>query len=220
MVIFRIFSFALVLFVPSDAINALCVLRVFLGTPRLTYQHEKNMPKQGCLKDLFHIIPVSKALFTTLYTNNVLENLKVIFITWWHSNMWKVLICQCNKRNFNDVWWLFLQVGGDPNLEVERRRKEETYPLQPYLLGIGTPRNINRIFLVLGDSKLVALHHTATPIHALDLLFKTFFTLSSFYPLGWKNVFRFVQVYVYEIPLENKRESTFSDKYNILMKAM
>ncbi|KAK3916612.1 Proton extrusion protein PcxA [Frankliniella fusca] len=106
--------------------------------------------------------------------------------------------------------------GSDPQQEVKRRYSEETYPLQPHILAIGSKRNIQTMYLVLGDGLLLNLKHSATPTKAIDLLLKTFFALQLHYPLGWKNVFRFIQVHIFDMPPDRPRESTFSEKLLIL----
>ncbi|KAK3920037.1 Ribosomal RNA large subunit methyltransferase G [Frankliniella fusca] len=106
--------------------------------------------------------------------------------------------------------------GSDPQQEVKRRYSEETYPLQPHILAIGSKRNIQTMYLVLGDGLLLNLKHSATPTKAIDLLLKTFFALQLHYPLGWKNAFRFIQVHIFDMPPDRPRESTFSEKLLIL----
>ena len=103
-----------------------------------------------------------------------------------------------------------LQAGSDPKLEADKRRAEAGYMIQPHLLCIGNQKALGRMFLVVGDSSLLELSRNATPTNAVDLLLKTYFTLHLHYPLGWKNAFRFFQIYIYGIPSE-KRESSFPE---------
>lgn len=73
----------------------------------------------------------------------------------------------------------------------------------------GHPKALGKMHIVCGNGDLFELPRAASPTNAVDLLFKTYFALHLHYPLGWKNVLRFLQVNVYEIPLENNRESGF-----------
>ena len=97
-------------------------------------------------------------------------------------------------------------------MEAQKRRNEANYPVQPYVMAVGSPDNISKMFIVVGDTRLFELPRTASATNALDLLIKTFFVGNLFYPLGWKNALRFLQVHVYKIPPENPRESTFDEK--------
>lgn len=45
------------------------------------------------------------------------------------------------------------------------------------------------------------------------LTLKSFFALCMHFPLGWKNVLRFIHVHVFKIPVERKREGSFDDKF-------
>jgi hypothetical protein len=83
--------------------------------------------------------------------------------------------------------------------------------VQPYIMAIGHARCIGKKFLVVGDSKIVELNRNAAPANAIDVLFKSFFAFRAHFPLGWKNVLRFLQVHVYDIPLENPRKSKFKE---------
>ncbi len=76
-------------------------------------------------------------------------------------------------------------------------------------MAIGHPKAMGTMYLVIGDSKIIELHRTATPTKAIDLLFKTYHALNIHYPLGWKNVLRFIAVHIFYIPPEGKRESQF-----------
>lgn len=103
------------------------------------------------------------------------------------------------------------KAGSDPEHEATKRREAAKYSIQPHLMATGNPHVLAQMFLVLGDGVVMSLPRSATPTNAVDLLLKTFFALSLHYPLGWKNVFRFLQVHVYELPLENPRESSFDE---------
>lgn len=104
------------------------------------------------------------------------------------------------------------QNQSDPFAEVGRKIADSNYQVQPYILARGTTKQISQMYLVLGDGKLVQLSRHASPVNAIDLLLKCYFSLTLHYPLGWKNVFRFIQVHVFKIPKENARESDFSEK--------
>lgn len=107
--------------------------------------------------------------------------------------------------------FLFCQAGSNPEHEAAKRRDSANYFIQPHLMVSGTPNAFQNIYLVLGDGVLVPLTRAASATNAVDLLLKTFFALNLHFPLGWKNAFRFIQVHVYEIPLENLRESSFDE---------
>ncbi|XP_034230098.1 uncharacterized protein LOC117638947 isoform X2 [Thrips palmi] len=103
-------------------------------------------------------------------------------------------------------------LGSDPQQQADQRRSESEYMIQPHLMTVGNGRDA-KIFLVLGDSKLLELSRAATLTNATDLLLKSFFVFSAYFPLGWKNAFRFLQLYVYKIPLDSARESSFPEHY-------
>lgn len=110
-----------------------------------------------------------------------------------------------------------LQSGTDPSVQAQVKRDEATYPVQPYVMAVGSPNSISKMFIVVGDTRLFELPRNASVTNALDLLFKTFFVANLFYPLGWKNVLRFLQVHIYAIPLENPRESTFDEQLLLIL---
>ena len=112
---------------------------------------------------------------------------------------------------------VFLQLGCNPEAEAHKRRMEANYQVQPHLMAVGHAKSIGKMFLSIEDGKLLELSRSATPTNAVDLLLKTYFALHVFFPLGWKNAFRFIQIYGYGIPLENARESSFSEPYLRIM---
>lgn len=80
-------------------------------------------------------------------------------------------------------------------------------------MAIGPAESLGKLFLVIGDGKVLELPRQCKAIQAIDLLLKVYHGLHLHYPLAWKNVYRFIQVHVYDIPLPPKsRESKFSEK--------
>ncbi|KAK3919946.1 putative GTP-binding protein EngB, partial [Frankliniella fusca] len=106
-----------------------------------------------------------------------------------------------------------IPLGCDPKTEADKRRAAVNYPLQPHIMIQGHPKALGKMHIVCGNGDLFELPRAASPTNAVDLLFKTYFALNLHYPLGWKNVLRFLQVNVYEIPLENNRESGFDSVF-------
>jgi hypothetical protein len=103
-------------------------------------------------------------------------------------------------------------VSSDPNDYVTQRQAESEYKVQPYILATGNQQGqgVRKMWLVV-DGKLMELHRNATPVTAMDLLIKSFFVFHLHFPLAWKNVLRFLQVHIFQIPLENQRWSKFSE---------
>ncbi|KAK3918348.1 Pentatricopeptide repeat-containing protein, chloroplastic [Frankliniella fusca] len=102
-----------------------------------------------------------------------------------------------------------IPVGSDSSAEAAKKREAARHQVQPHLMVVGHPRALGKMFLVCGNGECMELPRQASPTNAIDLLFKTYFALHLHYPSGWKNVFRFLQVHVYNIPLHNPRESSF-----------
>ncbi|XP_026276302.2 uncharacterized protein LOC113205063 isoform X2 [Frankliniella occidentalis] len=103
-----------------------------------------------------------------------------------------------------------IPVSSDPNQYVTQRQAESEYKVQPHILATGNQQGVRKMWLVV-DSKLMELHRNATPVTAIDLLIKSFFVFHLHFPLAWKNVLRFLQVHIFQIPLENERWSKFSE---------
>lgn len=112
---------------------------------------------------------------------------------------------------------LIFQMGTDPKVEAEKHISDANYPVQPFLMVQGRPGEfLGQKFIVCGNGSIVSLPRQIRSVKAIDLLFKTYFALYLHYPLGWKNVFRFLQVHLFDIPLDNPRESTFESALMIL----
>ncbi|KAK3921590.1 Efflux pump himE [Frankliniella fusca] len=105
-----------------------------------------------------------------------------------------------------------IPLGSNPQEEAAKHRQEAGYPIQPHIMAVGHPKAMGTMYLVVGDGKIIELHRTATPTKAIDLLFKTYHALNIHYPLGWKNVLRFIAVHIFYIPPEGKRESQFQEQ--------
>jgi len=90
------------------------------------------------------------------------------------------------------------------------------YTIQPYILAQGDRNSIVELYLVIENSKLLKLNGGTSITAAIDLLIKCFFALCMHFPLGWKNVLRFIHVHVYNIPVENPRESIFEEKFMMI----
>lgn len=101
--------------------------------------------------------------------------------------------------------------------EVQKKRDNVPYSVMPYLLGFGSPKKVEKIHLVWGDSHTTELPTGTQPLKAVDILFKSFSVLCLPYYLGWKNFFRFLSFHLYKIPLDNNRLSTYDEKYLQLM---
>jgi hypothetical protein len=51
------------------------------------------------------------------------------------------------------------------------------------------------------------------PTRALDLLIKTFYVLEIHFPLGWKNVLRFLAVHIFKIMPSSPKVSIFMQEW-------
>ncbi|KAK3917324.1 Nitrate reductase [Frankliniella fusca] len=110
----------------------------------------------------------------------------------------------------------FLQivpVGSNVQYEINEKRTKSKHPIQPYLLGVGTEKKIESIILVLGDSQSVQLPPGVQVLKAIDLLVKAHYVLNTHYVLGWKNVYRFLEVHMYKLKPSGSRLSTFTEHY-------
>jgi hypothetical protein len=106
-----------------------------------------------------------------------------------------------------------LQVGSNIQHEIEQKRAGSNHSIQPYIMAVGHPRCIGKMYLVWGDSHSMELSRSATPLRAIDLWFKAHYVLHCPPVLGWKNVFRFLEVHLFGITPENPRLSLFMEKY-------
>lgn len=108
-------------------------------------------------------------------------------------------------------------MGTDPNVEAEKFINSSGYAVQPFMMAQGRPGEyLGQKYIVCGTGQLFQLPRQVRSVKAFDLLFKTYYALHLHYPLGWKNVFRFIQVHLYGIPSENPRESTFENAFMIV----
>lgn len=119
-----------------------------------------------------------------------------------------------NVANF--VNYVLLQVGSDLNDIVTQKRTDQNAPAQPYILATGTPKKLQRLTLVLGDSKLIMLPLATMPLKGVDLLIKSNFVFNTHFYLGWKYVMRFLAYNLFTIPPENQRHSTFCEHFKQL----
>ncbi|KAJ1525558.1 hypothetical protein ONE63_010363 [Megalurothrips usitatus] len=103
-------------------------------------------------------------------------------------------------------------MGSNVEYEIEQRRQLTKYPIQPYILNVGT-----RMFIVLGNSEWLALPRECSTLQGVDFLIKACYALDTPYYLGWKNVFRFLTVYLYNITPDHQRLSVFAEQHRALM---
>ena len=103
------------------------------------------------------------------------------------------------------------QVGSNIPEAITEKRGRCNYPIQLYILAVGDSNKFHSLILVLGT----------LPLRALDLLFKLHFVLQSHLVLGWKNVFRFLQIHVSKVPITadqaKNRHSTFVEQFKEIM---
>lgn len=92
------------------------------------------------------------------------------------------------------------------------RKNSARHPVQPYIIGVGSNKDIGRMYLVWGDAHSMELPRNCLPLRALDFLIKAHFVLCTPYILGWKYALRFLQVHSYMIPPDKPRETVFTDK--------
>lgn len=97
---------------------------------------------------------------------------------------------------------------------MQEKREKNNNHVQPYVLAVGTPKKIDRCFLAMGDGHLVQLPRATLPLKAIDLLFKCHFVLNSYYNLGWKNVFRYLEVNIYKMKVNGRAQlSCFKEQH-------
>lgn len=150
------------------------------------------MPAQPQITEFFHVVPVSILI--------LVKTLKPL--------AWTDLIV---LKHLSNKTFLLFQRGTNPQHAIEMKRQAADYRVQPYLLALGDNQAFTRLCVVVGDSNFFFLK-TVSTTSAVDLLFKTYFAFNLFYPLGWKNVFRFLETNVFNIPLSNPRESKFEEQ--------
>ena len=113
------------------------------------------------------------------------------------------------------------QVGSNIPEAITEKRGRCNYPIQPYILAVGDSNKFHSLILVLGDGASIQLPMGTLPLRALDLLFKLHFVLQSHLVLGWKNVFRFLQIHVSKVPITadqaKNRHSTFVEQFKEIM---
>lgn len=109
-----------------------------------------------------------------------------------------------------DIFEVIL-VGSNIPEAITEKRGRCNYPIQLYILAVGDSNKFHSLILVLGT----------LPLRALDLLFKLHFVLQSHLVLGWKNVFRFLQIHVSKVPITadqaKNRHSTFVEQFKEIM---
>lgn len=77
--------------------------------------------------------------------------------------------------------------------------------LQPIISGIGEYfLEISEVYMYFAD----IFYKLNNIVHAMDIAFKTFFSLQLCYPIECQTVWLFIQQYFYEIPIVDKQKNT------------
>lgn len=116
---------------------------------------------------------------------------------------------------------ILLQLGSSIDEAITDKRGKCNHPIQPYVLAVGDSKKLHTLILVLGDGVSIQLPRGTLPLRAFDLLFKVHFVFQSYFILGWKNVFRFVQLHICKLPITDEqvknRHSTFMEQFKEIM---
>lgn len=85
----------------------------------------------------------------------------------------------------------------------------------PFIIACGETKNSIHQYLIYIDNNLIPLKLNTTILQALDILYQLYFLLDINYDKNLKNFFIFIQVFVYEIAIpEKKIPTTVNEQIN------